>query len=160
MADLERFVAAQDDGEAGIEAALAELRAGRKRSHWIWYVFPQLAGLGGSAMSQRYGIAGRTEAEAYLRHAVLRERYARAVDAVAEHLCRLQPPRLDQVMGGPVDALKLVSSLTLFESVADGLAAREGDATWSALSDRIGEVLASAESQGYERCSFTRATLG
>ena len=67
-ADLERFVTAQANGE--FDTALAEMRAGRKRSHWIWHVFPQIAGLGSSHMSQTYAIRDRDEAVAYLRHPV------------------------------------------------------------------------------------------
>ena len=158
MDDLERFIVAQDGEAAGIDAALAELHAGRKQGHWIWYVFPQLAGLGMSSMSQRYGLRGRDETAAYLRHDELRDRYARAVDVVAEHMCRLQPPALATLMGSEIDARKLVSSLTLFEAVASSLA-EGGDAVLAALAERIGEVLASAESQGYERCAVTLERL-
>jgi uncharacterized protein (DUF1810 family) len=156
MDGVERFVDAQAQD---LEAAIGELRAGRKQGHWIWYVFPQLAGLGTSAMSRRFALAGREEAEDYLQHAGLRDGYARAVDAVADHMCRLHPPRLDELMGGQIDAVKLVSSLTLFESVAEGLAVRTGDSRMASLAERIGEVLAHAESQGYERCAFTLTQL-
>jgi uncharacterized protein (DUF1810 family) len=110
--DLQRFVDAQDAGGT-YDGALAELRAGRKRSHWMWFVFPQVAGLGRSAMAQRYAISGPDEARAYLAHPVLGPRLldcARALrtlgtgDAVA-------------VLGG-IDAQKLRSSMTLFAAVA------------------------------------------
>ena len=159
MDDLDRFIAAQDNEHAGLVDALDELRAGRKQGHWIWYVFPQLAGLGASAMSQRYGLRGRDEAEAYLQHEVLGDRYATSVNVVADQMCRLQPPPLATLMGSEIDARKLVSSLTLFETVAETLAARGGDARQAALAERIGAVLASAESQGYERCAFTARQL-
>jgi uncharacterized protein (DUF1810 family) len=159
MAGVERFVEAQAQEHEGLDDAIGQLRAGRKQGHWIWYVFPQLAGLGMSAMSQRFALRGREETEAYLQHDALRDGYARAVDAVADHLCRLHPPRLDMLMGSRIDAVKLVSSLTLFEAVAEALAARNGDAGMALLAERAGEVLALAESQGYERCAFTLKEL-
>ena len=159
MDDLDRFIVAQDGDHAGLVDALDELRAGHKHGHWIWYVFPQLAGLGTSSMSQRYGLQGRAETEAYLQHTELRDRYARAVDVVAEQLCRLQPPPLATLMGSEIDARKLVSSLTLFEAVAEEMATRSGDPALSALAERIGEILAYAESQGYDRCAVTLERL-
>ena len=160
MNELDRFIVAQDDDHAGLAAALAELQAGRKQGHWIWYVFPQLAGLGMSSMSQRYGLRGREEVAAYLRHDELRDRYARAVDVVAEHMCRLQPPALATLMGSEIDARKLVSSLTLFEQVATSLADHAGDDGPEArLAEEISGVLAVADAQGYDRCAFTQWAL-
>src|ERR1700742_2253469 len=105
--DLERFRSAQ---EPAYPDALAELRAGRKRSHWIWFVFPQLAGLGTSAMSQRYGIASLDEPRAYLADAVLGTR----LRACCEALLALDAEAdIEAVMGG-IDAIKLRSSITLF----------------------------------------------
>lgn len=108
---LQRFVAAQDGGLA-YENACSELRAGRKRSHWMWFVFPQLAGLGQSLMSQRYAIASLPEAEAYLAHPILGPRL---IDA-AEILRQLRGLSARDVFGG-VDAMKLRSSMTLFAAV-------------------------------------------
>jgi uncharacterized protein (DUF1810 family) len=109
---LHRFVAAQDAG--GIyERALAELRAGRKRSHWMWFVFPQLAGLGQSATSKRYAISSRAEARAYVEHPVLGARLSHCALALAE----LQAGSADAVLGA-VDAIKLRSSMTLFALAA------------------------------------------
>lgn len=108
--DLERFVNAQ----AGMYAvALSELRAGQKRSHWIWYIFPQVAGLGFSAMAQRYAIQSRAEAEAYLQHPLLG---ARIVEC-AEALLAIHDRSVEQIMGEP-DDLKLRSSMTLFARVS------------------------------------------
>ena len=108
---LERFVEAQ----AGIhDTALAELRAGRKRSHWMWFVFPQLAGLGHSATAQRYAIAGRAEARTYLAHPVLGPRLAEAAQA----LLGVEGRSAAEIMGHP-DDLKLRSSMTLFAEAAD-----------------------------------------
>jgi uncharacterized protein (DUF1810 family) len=104
---LERFVAAQD--RAGTyERALAELRAGRKSSHWMWFVFPQLAGLGESEMSRRYAIASLAEARDYLAHPVLGPRLRECVEAL------LAARGGAEEILGPVDALKLRSSMTLF----------------------------------------------
>ena len=105
--DLERFVTAQADT---YDRALAELRAGRKTSHWMWWVFPQVAGLGTSGTSRVYAISDRAEAQAYLRHDVLGPRLlacCRALlglgdDLTAEHVL------------GTIDAIKLRSSMTLF----------------------------------------------
>ena len=160
MSELQRFIEAQDRDTDGLATALAELGRGRKEGHWIWYVFPQLAGLGTSATARTYGLAGRSEAEAYLRDDVLCDRYAHAVAAVSTQLCRLQPPQLDVLMGSRVDALKLVSSLTLFESVATALAAETGeDGPHARLAEEIGGVLAVADAQGYDRCAFTQRAL-
>lgn len=110
--DLRRFVLAQDgrDGAGTIyERALEELTAGRKQTHWMWFVFPQLAGLGSSFMAQKYAIADLEEAQAYLAHPVLGPRLRACVEA----LNRLAGRSARQVMGSP-DDLKLRSSLTLF----------------------------------------------
>ena len=110
--DLERFVRAQDAG--GIhDAALAELRRGRKTSHWMWFVFPQVAGLGHSAMSRRYAIRSMDEAVAYLRHPVLGARLRTA----AASLTALDGRRAEDVLGA-VDAQKLHSAATLFHRAA------------------------------------------
>lgn len=107
-ADLSRFLTAQDDGGT-YATALAELRAGRKRSHWMWFVFPQIAGLGRSATAQYYAISGIDEARDYLAHPVLGSRLLECVHALAA-LSTSDPV---SVFGG-VDAQKLRSSMTLF----------------------------------------------
>ncbi len=111
--DLERFVRAQDDGTYA--AALAELRGGRKRGHWIWFVLPQLAGLGHSEMSRRYAVSGLPEARAYLRHPVLGPRLRECTEA----LLALETSDPVEVLGS-VDATKVRSSMTLFERAAEG----------------------------------------
>jgi uncharacterized protein (DUF1810 family) len=105
---LERFVTAQDSG-ATYQRALAELRAGRKASHWMWFIFPQVAGLGFSAMAQRYAISGLDEARAYLAHPVLGPRLVECTGVVAA----TEGSTADRILG-PVDAMKLRSSMTLF----------------------------------------------
>jgi uncharacterized protein (DUF1810 family) len=107
---LERFVAAQ----AGVYAqALAELEAGSKRSHWMWFIFPQLAGLGRSAMAQHYAIASRAEASAYLAHPLLGPRLAECTAVMLRHA----GVAAERILG-PVDAQKFHSSMTLFDAVA------------------------------------------
>lgn len=108
--DLERFVEAQDTTYA---VALAELRRGRKTSHWMWFIFPQVRGLGFSEMSRRYAIQSLAEAKAYLAHPILGQRYRECVAALQD----LPPTSARQVLG-EVDAAKLQSSLTLFLSAA------------------------------------------
>lgn len=162
MADLARFRAAQDAAHGGFATALAELRAGRKRSHWIWYVFPQLAGLGHSPMAMHYALAGVAEAAAYLRDPVLGERLVTAAAVVREQLGAGVP--LESLMGSQIDALKLVSCLTLFEAVATHARASVGaDAETGARIDAIATharaILAAAAAQGYVRCAFTERAL-
>jgi uncharacterized protein (DUF1810 family) len=108
--DLARFVAAQ---RGGYEDALAEILSGRKRSHWMWYVFPQFAGLGVSATSRHYAIASLTEAEAYLRHELLGPRLV----ACAEAALAVEGRSAREIFGSP-DDLKLRSSATLFAQVS------------------------------------------
>ena len=104
--DLERFVAAQ----SGIyERALDELRRANKTGHWMWFIFPQIAGLGFSDMAERYGISSLDEARAYLRHPVLGPRLRMCAGVVAETTGRTA----EQILGG-IDAMKLRSSMTLF----------------------------------------------
>lgn len=111
---LQRFVQAQDSGGT-YDDAVRELRAGQKRSHWMWFVFPQVAGLGRSATAQRFAISGLAEAEAYLAHPVLGPRLRQAARLLAE-LDSTDP--VDVL--GPVDAQKLRSSMTLFARAAPG----------------------------------------
>jgi len=108
---LQRFVEAQDGG-ATYERALAELRAGRKASHWMWFVFPQIAGLGRSEMSRRYAIASASEAREYLDHPVLGPRLVACTQVMLGH-----DSSAEEILGG-IDAVKLRSSMTLFAAVA------------------------------------------
>lgn len=111
MVDLQRFVEAQ---ARVYDSVLDELRAGRKRSHWMWFVFPQLRGLGSSPTAQHYGIASLEEARAYLDHPVLGPRLRECVALVNE----IQGRSAEQIFGWP-DDLKLRSSMTLFARAAD-----------------------------------------
>jgi uncharacterized protein (DUF1810 family) len=112
--DLQRFVAAQEAGGTYRRAA-AELRNGRKASHWMWFIFPQIAGLGYSPAARTYAISGLEEARAYLAHPVLG---ARLIECAAI-LAGLAGRTAEQVLG-EVDALKLRSSMTLFLHAAPG----------------------------------------
>ena len=107
-ADLDRFVRAQDDGGT-YHRALAELRGGRKATHWMWFVFPQVAGLGHSPTAQAYAIADLAEARAYLAHGVLGPRLRECCRALLD----LDDVSAERVLG-EVDAIKLRSSMTLF----------------------------------------------
>jgi len=109
--DAQTFIAAQD---TVWREALAELRAGRKVSHWMWFVFPQLAALGRSATARRFGLADAAEARAYAAHPVLGQRLIAALQAAQDS------PETDPVaIFGTVDAMKLRSCLTLFSAAAD-----------------------------------------
>jgi len=104
--NLSRFIEAQ---AAAYDTALAELRAGRKRTHWIWFVFPQLRGLGSSANADYYGLSGLNEARAYLAHPILGQRLRQATEALLA-----QRPLSARAALGELDALKFRSCMTLF----------------------------------------------
>ena len=104
--DLQRFVDAQ---QRDYQTALSELKDGKKRSHWIWYILPQLRGLGQSAMARRYGLSGLPEASAYLAHPLLGPRLVQCVEALLSHKNR----SAEQILGA-VDARKFQSCLSLF----------------------------------------------
>ena len=109
--NLQRFVDAQDGVYANVRA---ELTAGRKRSHWMWFIFPQIAGLGFSAMAQRFAIGSRAEALAFLAHDVLGPRLIECTGLVM----RVTRKTIHDILGSP-DDLKFRSSLTLFAAVSD-----------------------------------------
>jgi uncharacterized protein (DUF1810 family) len=108
--ELQRFVDAQAPVYAQV---MSELRNGRKRSHWMWFIFPQIAGLGHSAMARRYAIASRDEAVAYLAHPTLGPRLRECTQVV----CDIQRRSIEQILGSP-DDIKFRSSMTLFEAVS------------------------------------------
>jgi len=115
MDDLERFVTAQNGVVSDVEA---ELTSGRKRSHWMWFVFPQLAGLGGSGMAQHYAIKSLDEARAYLAHPVLSARLLKWTELVNA----IEGKTANQIFGWP-DDLKFRSSMTLFRRADPNVAA-------------------------------------
>ena len=110
---LERFVEAQ---RSVYDQALAELNAGAKRSHWMWFVFPQIAGLGHGPTARLYAIADSVEASAYLMHELLGRRLRECTDAMLGWAGR----KSAEAILGPIDAVKFVSAMTLFDAVADG----------------------------------------
>lgn len=142
---------------SGFQSALSEIRAGGKRSHWIWYVFPQLSGMGSSAASLTYGLDGVSEAEEYLRDPLLRSRLLTIASAVRSQLEGGTP--LLQLMGSSIDVTKLVSSMTLFEHVARRLRDAEGLDEYAALAAVARTILERAAQEGYPRCQFTRNAL-
>ena len=117
---VRRYLEVQDAGQpTAFDRALAELRSGRKSSHWIWFILPQLKGLGRSAMAQSYGIQDLAEAKAYLTDPTLRSRLEEVIAVIADQLS--QPDQtLEKLMGSDLDAAKTISCFTLFE--AAGLA--------------------------------------
>jgi uncharacterized protein (DUF1810 family) len=151
---LDRFKSAQAGTWAGFEAARQELKAGEKTGHWIWYIFPQLAGLGSSSMSRTYALADVQEAIDYLQDPVLGARLAELTSVVAEKLAEGIP--LTRLMGGKIDAVKIVSSLTLFELAWQKLGVGVTAVPHAAeFAKSCQQVLASAEREGFPRCRFT-----
>lgn len=115
--DIERFVEAQESEYSGYAQALQEIRSGGKYGHWIWYIFPQLRGLGHSGNAQFYGIEDQQEAREYLAHPVLGVRLREITQAALNHA----DDRIAiELMGSEIDALKLKSSMTLFDRVCPG----------------------------------------
>ena len=111
MEGLERFL---DGQRFGYETALAEMVKGRKMNHWIWYIFPQIKGLGHSPNAQFYGIRDLDEAREYLAHSVLGQRLREITNAVLSH----KGEDIYEIMGSSIDALKFRSSMTLFDLVS------------------------------------------
>ena len=157
MPALNRFIEAQDAARTGLQDALSELRAGHKRSHWIWYVFPQLRGLGSSPMAEFYGLEDLNEAEAYLRDTVLRG-HLLAASSVALDQVRAGI-RLATLMGSEIDVLKLVSSMTLFEALARQQPGADETGECERLADVAESLLEAAQAEGYRRCAFTERRL-
>jgi len=152
---LQRFHQAQSSRSAGYDTALAEIRRGRKTSHWIWYIFPQLAGLGRSAMAENYAIRDLAEACDYLRDPLLRDRYEEITAAVSDQLAR--GLALEDLMGSRIDALKLVSSLALFRAAAERPA--KEDSTFDSAAENCDLLLKQTAAQGYLQCTKTVARL-
>jgi uncharacterized protein (DUF1810 family) len=148
---LQRFFDAQSNGDpAPLSVAINELEAGKKQTHWIWYVFPQLRGLGLSSHAEFYGIADKEEAIAYLQDPLLAERYRVCLEAIITHL--RQGQRLEAILG-PVDALKTISSVTLFRHLlqAEPALTQTGPATFLPLMDDFFELLSRDGNQPCER---------
>lgn len=113
--DLNRFIEAQDSPYDGYDTALSEMTKGEKQNHWIWWIFPQIAGLGHSGNSRFYAINGKEEAMEYLEHPVLGSRLREITEVVMAHA----DDRIAmELMGWEIDAMKLKSSMTLFDQVS------------------------------------------
>jgi uncharacterized protein (DUF1810 family) len=154
---LQRFKDAQNQPVSGFESALTEIRTGGKRSHWIWYVFPQLSGMGFSSASRTYGLDGVSEAEEYLRDPLLRSRLLTIASAVARQID--DGVSLVRLMGSSIDATKLVSSMTLFEHVAQRLRDVDELDEYTSLAAAAKTILEQAAAEGYPRCQFTLNAL-
>lgn len=113
ITDIERFVEAQESPYTGYTQALKEIKTGRKVSHWIWYIFPQLRGLGHSRLSNFYGISDRAEAEAYLNHPILGSRLREISEALLSHT-----DKSAEWILGDIDAQKVKSCMTLFDCIS------------------------------------------
>jgi uncharacterized protein (DUF1810 family) len=146
--DVERFC---EPVREHVDDVVEELTAGRKRTHWMWFVFPQLRALGRSEMARRFGLDDLDEARRFVAHAELGPTYQRLVAIVHDVVVR-QGHLVHAVFGSP-DDFKLVSSLTLFGAAAE----REGRIE---LAQQCRELLDVAERQGLPRCSVTLAALG
>jgi len=147
--DLERFRAGYRDD---FVTALAEISRGRKRSHWMWFIFPQVAGLGSSPTAAQYAIGSRSEAEAFLRDPTLGPSYRQLVEAVWQQVVG-NGVSVRALFGRPDDQ-KLVSSLTLFGTVAANL----GD-EWASTVAQANAVLDVAADQGLPSCATTQRFL-
>ena len=155
LSSLNRFHTAQANPTTGYDTALAEIRRGRKTSHWIWYIFPQLAGLGRSATARAYAIRNLAEACDYLRDPILRARYEEITEAVSDQLTRGRS--LEDLMGSRIDALKLVSSVTLFRAAGQRLASE--DASFNGLAQLCGLIVEQTATLGYPPCADTLARI-
>jgi uncharacterized protein (DUF1810 family) len=159
MSSLERFRLAQDSSSSGFEVALGEICAGGKRGHWIWYVFPQLSGLGSSGSASMFGVAGEREAAEFLRDPELRSRLLAIATAVMDQLRTDATRSLRVLMGSDLDARKLVSSMTLFGHVARKLHETDRLDAYNSMATVADTILAEAARQGYPPCAFTLGRL-
>lgn len=149
--DLARFL----DGYRGVfDQALSEIRRGRKRSHWMWFIFPQVAALGTSPTAVYYAIRDRAEADAFLTDPDLGVRYRQLVDSVWTQVVT-NCVSVSQLFGSPDDH-KLVSSLTLFAGVADDL---DDAQRWTRFVEQANEILDQAETKHLPRCTVTQRFL-
>lgn len=150
---LERFITAQ---EADYATALAEIRAGQKRSHWIWYILPNLAGLGYSETARFYALRDADEARQYFADPILGPRLSETVGAIAD---TLHSGTTLLALFGHTDALKTVSCLTLFTAVIGNAATAQQPWQMEFVTAATG-ILAVAATQGYPRCGRTAELLG
>jgi uncharacterized protein (DUF1810 family) len=150
-ADLARFLAGYRES---FDQALAEIRRGGKRTHWMWFIFPQVDGLGTSPTAVQYAIHSRAEADAFLADPALGAGYRQLVDAVWTQVITKRVS-IRKLFGSPDDQ-KLVSSLTLFAGVATDLDDAE---TWARFVEQADTILDQAETQHLPRCAVTQRFL-
>lgn len=155
--NLERFKIAQLDSVNGFHVAIGELRGGRKKSHWIWYIFPQLRILGRSPTAQFYGIESLAEAREYLHDRTLADNLASAMGAVLEKF--EQGIAIEELMNGYTDSLKLVSCCTLFKYASEEAVALHENPVWKEIKIAADRILEFAGHQGYPECVITRDAL-
>lgn len=157
-APFAHFLSAQSGATSGYVTALAELESGHKSGHWIWYILPQLAGLGQSGMSQKFAISGDIEARQYLQHPVLGPRLLQTLQVVHNQLSPPASRSLVGLMGGKVDAQKAVSCCTLFGLCAQFMLT-DSDADVARRAQAVAQlcrkILDAAERQGLSPCFFT-----
>ncbi len=154
MPNLQRFIAAQNAGNT-YQKALKEIERGRKTNHWIWYVFPQIQGMGKSYNSKTYALSDLNEAQAYLLDPLLYSRYQTILFAAHEQLQKGTP--INVLMGSQIDAQKLNSSLTLFEIASFSLA--HTDEKYKTLGKLCSSTLDIIKQQGIEKCRYTQKKL-
>jgi uncharacterized protein (DUF1810 family) len=147
--DLERFL---NGYRLDFDQALSEINGGRKRSHWMWFIFPQITGLGSSPTATAYAIRNRAEATAFLQDPTLGPAYRQLVEAVWHQVAE-RGVSVRRLFGRPDDQ-KLVSSLTLFAGVAADL-----DDEWTVLTANANDILDRAAEQGLPRCTPTQRLL-
>lgn len=154
---LKRYHEAQK-GQPGYDKAKSELQKGRKTSHWIWYIIPQLQSLGYSELAKRYGIADFKEACDYLRDPLLFKRYNETVSLIERQLQKIP---VETLMGGTTDARKLASSLTLFQAAASFLSSanHQTQHDYAGLEQRCARIFQIITNQGYPPCKATLAEL-
>lgn len=159
---LSRFLQAQADPDTGYAAALGEIRTTGKRGHWVWYIFPQLAGLGRSADARYFALADVDEAAAYLAHPVLGARLVEIGAAVAERVRGETGGggiALIDLMNSEIDTLKFVSCMTLFMSIAERVHEANRTDVHRAMFRVTTKILAAAKTQGFPPCAFTLSRL-
>lgn len=155
---LARFREAQADESAGVSVALAELRDGQKLSHWIWYVFPQWSGLGRSPTAKRYAIASAKEAHEFISDSALGRALAECTAALAAHCAPPGTKSLEDVLGD-LDAMKVVSSLTLFTVIVARMP-RPRPPWVDAFARSAMALLDELDRRGGTRCAVTLRALG
>ena len=157
MANIDRFLTAQNRGRSFLNAKL-EIDNGRKKSHWIWYIFPQIDGMGRSGMAEKYAIANLSEACEYLSNSSLLRRYQDILISVNDKLT--DHVDVVQLMGSHIDALKLTSSLTLFEAAAQYLSQTKPQQNeFQQFAILCSNTLNLLTNQGFPKCEYTLSKL-